>query len=300
MTEQAVAASGGPLRLAVETGGTKIVAKLVGDGLDVSGRWPTSTPQQAQADLLAFVTEHLPEKARVSALGIASFGPILLNGPRRGTMLATPKPHWAGSNLAAVLADRLGCPFAIETDVNAAALAEHELARGIPSLAYLTVGTGIGGGLSVDGAALHGALHPEIGHLTLERAAGDAEPSCCPFHANCAEGLTSGPAIARRLGGASLDQRRDIQSLAASYIGQLLASLVLAWTPHRIVLGGGLGAAPGMLEQARQSLSKAIGSYGVGDAVYEPDFLMPPTHSDAGLAGALLIADREIGQSSSR
>jgi fructokinase len=295
MTEEPLPRSTSAFRLAVETGGTKIVARLVGGGQDNSGRWHTSTPQQAQADLLAFVEARLPPKARISALGVASFGPILINGARRGTMLATPKPHWAGSNLAAALADQLGCPFAVETDVNAAALAEHALAPEIPSLAYVTVGTGIGGGLSIGGTALHGALHPEIGHLTLKRLADDVEPSCCPFHASCAEGLTSGPAIARRLGDAPLDERPDVQALAASYIGQLIAALVLAWTPHRIVLGGGLGTANGMLDEVRQSLSHALGSYGVGDAARDANFLMPPAHSDSGLAGALLIAGRAIG-----
>lgn len=280
--------------LAVETGGTKIVARLVGDELDVSGRWSTTTPAQAQADVLQFVRDHLPESRRVSGLGVASFGPIQLTGPDRGQMLATPKPHWTGSNLSAGLADALGCPFAVETDVNAAALAEHQFAPDVPTLAYVTVGTGIGGGLSFGDRSLGGALHPEIGHLTLERHPSDEASSLCPFHRQCAEGLVSGLAIRRRLDGAELGDRPDIQDIAAYYLGQLLASLVLAWTPHRIVLGGGVGQAPGMREAVRRALDESIGRYGVGDAVHRPDFLVAPRLSDSGLEGALLLGRQAI------
>lgn len=281
-----------PLVLAVETGGTKIVARLVGGGVDATERWPTSTPQQAEADILAFFARHRPSSEQVFALGVASFGPIVLDGPERGTMLATPKPHWTGSNLASGLATRLGCLFAIETDVNAAALAEHQACPDIASLAYVTIGTGIGGGLSLAGTTLRGALHPEVGHLTLDRIDGDRFASLCPFHRNCAEGLTSGLAITRRLAGAPLSETPEMQDLAAAYIGQLLAALVLAWTPHRIVLGGGLGTATDMLGRVREKLRCALGDYGVGDAARSSDFLRAPTLADPGLAGALLIAER--------
>lgn len=284
----------GPV-LAVETGGTKIVARIVGRGVDVSGRWPTTTPEQAQADILGFVSNHLPSDHRIAGLGVASFGPIQLAGPDRGKMLATPKPHWTGSNLSAALADALSCPFAVETDVNAAALAEHRFATEVSTLAYVTVGTGIGGGLSVGGRTLGGALHPEIGHLTLERHLRDDAPSLCPFHKQCAEGLVSGLAVRRRLDGFELDQRPDVQEIAAFYLGQLLAALVLAWTPHRIVLGGGVGQAAGMLDAVRRALTETIGSYGVGDAVHRPDFLSAPRLSDSGLEGALIIG-RQSGE----
>jgi len=278
----------GPV-LAVETGGTKIVARIVGAGVDVSGRWPTTTPEQAQVDVLSFVREHLPRDHRIAGLGVASFGPLQLAGPDRGKMLATPKPHWTGSNLSAALAGALSCPFAVETDVNAAALAEHQFAPEVPTLAYVTVGTGIGGGLSVGGRTLSGALHPEIGHLTLERHPQDDAPSLCPFHKQCAEGLVSGLAVRRHLDGAELGDRPDIHAIAAFYLGRLLAALVLAWTPHRIVLGGGVGQAPGMLNAVRRALTEAIGSYGVGDAVHRADFFTAPRLSDSGLEGALII-----------
>ena len=99
---------------------------------------------------------------------------------------------------------RLGVPVAADTDVNAAAIAEQQLGagEGLPSVAYVTVGTGIGAGLSIDGRSLKGAMHPEAGHLRLVRRKGDESPSACPFHDDCAEGLAAGP------GGAASAWRR--------------------------------------------------------------------------------------------
>ncbi len=278
--------------LAVETGGTKIVARLCGDGVDCAARWPTSTPAQAVSDVLAFVRDALGAERRVDALGMAAFGPILLEGEEAGTLLETPKPHWTGANVARDLADTLTCPFAVETDVNAAAIAEHALEPDCSSLAYVTIGTGIGGGLSRAGATLQGAMHPEIGHLPLLRAKHDETPSACPFHDHCAEGLVAGPALGRRLDGALLHEAPDVLALAADYAAQLVASVVLAWSPHKVVLGGGVGSAPGIIEGVRTRLPAVFGGYGVGDAVRQPDFLIPPKLDDAGLEGAMLLARR--------
>lgn len=271
--------------LAVETGGTKIVARQVDSGGARTARWATTRPDQALADLAGFVA------GTPDAIGLAGFGPLVLEGADAGRLLATPKPHWAGANLARALADRFGCPVAVETDVNAAAVAERAADPDAPgSLAYLTVGTGIGGGLAGAGGTLKGAMHPEIGHLRLARRPGDDTPSACPFHADCAEGLVAGPALGRRLDGATLADRPEIAALAADYLAQLLASVVLAWSPHRIVLGGGVGTAPGVLDAVRAGFAAALGGYGVGDAAHAPGFIRAPVHADAGLEGALILA----------
>src|SRR5215469_9012261 len=183
----------------VETGGSKILARIVdarGQAL-ADGRWPTTTPEAALEALTTFIATATPGRP-LAGIGIAAFGPLVCDELSQdyGRVLSTPKANWSGSNLRAGLAGRFAVPVAIDTDVNAAAQAECQqgAGQGVRCLAYVTVGTGIGGGLVVDGRPLHGALHPEIGHMRLTRRDDDDAHSACPFHSNCAEGLTSGPA----------------------------------------------------------------------------------------------------------
>lgn len=285
----------------VETGGSKILARIEDERGRVlaDGRWPTTTPQAALEALTTFIAGATPG-GTLAGIGIAAFGPLVCDELSRyyGRVLTTPKANWSGSNLRAELAGRFAVPVAIDTDVNAAARAEWQrgAGQGVRYLAYVTVGTGIGGGLVVDGRPLHGALHPEIGHMRLTRRDGDNTPSACPFHQNCAEGLTAGPAIARRLGiNRTLSNEPAVLDLVAGYLGELAASLVLCWSPERIVWGGGVMATPGLLECLRGSMDQSLAGYGVGEAAFAPDFCAVPALVDSGLEGALLMA-RELSQ----
>lgn len=283
--------------LGIETGGTKIVARAItADGEVVaSGRWVTTTPEAALADIAMFARSLGIVDDPLVACGIAAFGPLLIDAahPEYGTMLATAKPGWTGSNLRAELADALNLPVAVDTDVNAAATAEHALGagQGCTSVAYVTIGTGIGAGLATTTGTLRGALHPEIGHLRIVRRHGDTVPSTCPFHDDCAEGLAAGPAVAQRLDtDETLIDRGDVRDLTAGYIAQLLVAIVLAWSPHRIVIGGGIGSAPSMLVAIRSAFAEAVRGYGIGPTATAADFIRPAMLEDAGLEGALLIA----------
>jgi fructokinase len=282
----------------IETGGTKILACLrdmADGGVIAEGKWATSSAQQAAEDLLSFLASAVPSDGRLAAVGMAAFGPLIIDpdSPDYGQMQATTKVGWTGSNLRLELHERLGAPVAVETDVNAAAIAEQELGAGVgmPSVAYVTVGTGIGAGLTQRGHSLAGAMHPEAGHLRLIRRADDDIPSICPFHPDCAEGLVSGPAVRRRLSeGRELADDRLLLELVANYLGQLAAALVLAWSPHRIVWGGGvIGAAP-MIEAIEVAMRSSLGGYGVGPAAGQQGFCVPAALEHAGLEGALLIA----------
>lgn len=279
----------------IETGGTKILARISSpDGAIVAEkRWPTSTAEQAAEQLGDFLAGH-----RIAAAGMAAFGPLIIDpaSPDYGQMQATSKPGWSGTNLRAALEARLGIPIAVDSDVNAAAIAEQKLGagEGLPTVAYVTVGTGIGAGLAIEGRSLKGALHPEAGHLPIIRRPGDDVPSICPFHPNCAEGLVSGPAVRKRL-----DEGRDLADdpllieLVADYLGQLAASLVLAWSPHRIVWGGGVISGVPLVPLIERQLGATLNGYGVGPAVAQPGFCSPTALEHAGLEGALLIA-REL------
>ncbi|HZU61482.1 MAG TPA: ROK family protein, partial [Solirubrobacteraceae bacterium] len=185
----------------VETGGTWCVCALGAGPDDVVAleRFPTTSPEETLQRILAFFRS----RARPAALGIGSFGPVDLDpaSPTWGTVTSTPKPGWQGVALAPVVAERLGVPVAFDTDVTAAALAEQRwgAGRGLDSLCYLTVGTGVGAGLIVNGQPLRGLIHPEVGHMRIPHdLARDPFSGSCPWHGDCWEGLASGPALAGR------------------------------------------------------------------------------------------------------
>ena len=292
---------------AIETGGTKILCRVAqaDDGRQVTvevppSRFATTTPQQAVADLVGAIRGAMGPGDTLAAVGLASFGPLIVDpaSPDYGLMLPTAKPHWAGFNLRAALAEQLAAPVVLETDVSAAALAEqaHGAGIGLDTVAYVTVGTGIGGGLTIDGRPLKGALHPEVGHLRVHRHPGDTTACVCPFHDDCAEGMAAGPAIAARLAsGEILQDRPEVQAMVADYLGQLCASLVLAWSPRCIVMGGGLLITPGLLGEVGVELRRRLGAY-VGQVAEPADYLRPPAFTDSGLEGAMILARRGLAK----
>ena len=284
-----------PVFFAVETGGTKIVWRVedaAGAVLD-QGRFATGAPEAAVEALIAATGDRA-----VSGLGVASFGPLVVDpaSQDRGLMLATPKPGWTGFNLAKTLAERLNTPFVVDTDVNAAAVAEARLGagRGARAVAYVTVGTGIGGGLCVDGQTLKGALHPEIGHLFVQRLSGDAQVSACPFHADCVEGLAAGPAVQVRLAGRRLEEVDAVRAVVTDYLGQMIAGLVFAWAPDRIVMGGGVMSTSGLIAEVEAVARRWVNGYGAALVMGEGGYLVAAERGHAGLDGAMLMARESI------
>ena len=228
----------------IELGGTKAIAVLAqGDAIVERHSIPTGEPIATLSELRA-ILDDWAATAPLAGLGIASFGPIQLDprDPKFGQILATPKPGWTGAPVAALLGEGLGCPIAIDTDVNGAALAEYRwgAAVGCDSLCYLTIGTGLGGGLLIGGQPVHGAMHPEIGHIRLRRVAGDTFPGTCPFHGDCIEGLVSGPALAARFGidPATASDDDPIWHHVAADIAELCCAILLTTSARRILFGG--------------------------------------------------------------
>jgi fructokinase len=228
----------------VELGGTKTIALLARDDeiverMHVETRTPGETLRAVNAQLRAW-----NETAALDAVGIASFGPIQLkrSAGNFGRMLDTPKAGWAGADVAGQLMRGLVCPMALDTDVNGAALAEHlwGAGRGIETLWYITIGTGLGGGLLLNGRPVHGAMHPEIGHIRVRRSTGKRFDGACPFHGDCIEGLVSGPALTRRFGVPVETVNNDDPrwGSVADDLAELLATLFLTTAAERILLGG--------------------------------------------------------------
>ncbi len=284
---------------AVEAGGTKINVAIGTSPADIiaSARIETTTPEETIGKIIEFFEFH---RRAIGAFGVASFGPVRIDrqAPDWGRLLTTPKKGWSGSSFVAPLIERFGLPVNLDTDVNAAAVAEHRLGalRGVRSGAYLTVGTGIGGGLILDGRPVHGVMHPEIGHIRVQRVApnDDLWPGTCPYHGDCLEGLASGPAIIQRWG-ASLSRLpgdHPAHGLIADYLGQACATLALMFSVGRIVIGGGVSHTPGLHSSIADRMRYWLGGYLTDEAVNSDSFIVGPQLKDnAGLAGAMLLAE---------
>jgi fructokinase len=287
------------LLAAVELGGTKILAAIATDPLNPLRRTriPTQDPSATLDQVAAFFEQARQEFGAPASLGIASFGPIGIRrgSPDWGRMGRTNKPGWPGADVAGVLAARLGCPVNLDTDVNGAAIAEARwgAGQGLDNVAYLTVGTGIGGGLVIDGRPVHGAMHPEMGHVRLQRHAEDNEASQCAFHPDCAEGLASGPAIMARFGHslAELASDHPFRAVLADYLGQLCATLVAVASPERIIIGGGVMTGGGLYAAIEEAMSHRLGGYLEPASPDGGAFIVPPALGDhAGLAGGFALA----------
>jgi fructokinase len=290
----------------IETGGTKVVCGIADRAAPQvvleERRFPTTTPTETIDAINAFLAE-VARTAPVDALGVASFGPINVSPdrPRYGWITRTPKPGWADTALLERIPLAAEVPTAILSDVSGAALGEQRWGAGAGhrSIAYATVGTGVGVGLVVDGAVLHGNGYPELGHLLVRRHPRDDFAGSCPFHGDCLEGLASGPAVLARWGvdASSMppDQRGEAFEILGFYVAQVAAAVALAVGVERVVVGGGVLKAPGLLDEARRQLPGVTGGPGAGHAIVaEPaDFMVPPALGDrSGLLGAIAAAEQ--------
>lgn len=290
-----------PLFGAIETGGTKTVFAIGNaDGeLLASARCPTGEPQSTLAQALRFLRDGAQCHGPLRGVGIASFGPLHLNPrhPAFGHLGATPKPGWSGFDLLGSV-QQLSLPVALDTDVNAAALAEQRWGAGRDRdpLVYVTVGTGIGGGVMVHGRPLHGLMHAELGHLRPRRHHQDSDfAGICPFHGDCLEGLASGPAIIARHGAslAELPAAHPAWSIQTDYLGQLCAQITLALSPQRILFGGGVMQQTALFDPIRERLRHWLGGYigALDSADALRDYVVPAQlEPNAGILGALALA----------
>ena len=277
----------------IELGGTKtVVAAGTSDGrVAEEWRFPTTTP----AETFGKACSWLRERGVPSAIGVAAFGPLGVIPGREhyGKLLATPKPGWQGASIP----DALHAAFPdtrliLETDVNAAALAEARLgaATGLDDIAYITIGTGIGAGILSGGRLIHGALHPEFGHLKVPRMPGDDFAGLCPFHADCLEGMASGPAIAARWGKPAADLPADHPAwdTEAWHLAHGALALLAIVSPARIVIGGGVSQAAGFHAKTEALLGKIAAGYYL-PLRQTPYLVAPVLGQQAGIIGALLL-----------
>ena len=255
----------GPLLAGIELGGTKAVVLVAREGVILEeARIATTGPYVTIDACCAALTGWQAKHGDIAALGVGSFGPLGLDPalPDFGLITNTPKPGWSGTDVLGALNQHFDVPIGFDTDVAGAALAEYRwgAARGACVVVYITIGTGVGAGVLVEGKIVHGLVHPEAGHVRLRRRADDDFAGNCGFHGDCLEGLVSGPAIMARTGRPAhfIGDDDPIWVVVADNIAEFTTMLLLTLSADRIIIGGGVGHSHGHLLPAIRDRTAAL------------------------------------------
>jgi fructokinase len=291
----------------IEAGGTKFLVSLgTTEGRIIAHhKIPTTTPQEVMPQVIACLQAFYQQHA-FAAVGIGCFGPIDPNSasPTYGQITTTPKLAWQHYDIVSAIKQHFTLPIGFDTDVNGAALGEYRWgqAQGLSSVVYITVGTGIGVGVVVDGKPLHGAMHPEAGHLLVAQLPEDDFAGVCPFHNNCLEGLACGPALLQRVGASSANDiapEHPVWQLEAHYLACAVSNYILTLSPQRIIFGGGVMQQPGLIEQVRQRTLTLLAGY-IDNAMtknIDNTVTYASSGQHTGMLGALALAAHSLSVS---
>lgn len=291
--------------IGVEAGGTKFVCVLGNEKGEVQDHVhiPTTTPDITLKAVVQFIEKHQGH-ALIDAIGIGAFGPIDpdTHSKTYGFITSTPKPGWRDCNIIGTIASHFKLPIGFDTDVNAAALGEHYWGNGrdCRHLIYLTVGTGIGGGVILEGSLQHGMMHTEMGHILIPHdRKKDPFEGICPYHHDCLEGLASGPAIKTRWHvDSALDLPEDHKAwdLESDYLAYAMANYILCFSPERIILGGGVMKQKQLLAKIHEKTVKFLGGYIENKSVWniQETIVLAALGQEAGNIGALALAKQAL------
>ena len=284
---------------ALEAGGTKMVCAIGDEKGNIEERVyiPTKTPEETIPLLIDFFKQR-----NIDALGIGCFGPLELNpkAEKYGYITTTTKLAWRNFDFLGSMKNALQCPVGFDTDVNGSVLGEVTFgqAKGKSCALYLTIGTGIGAGIYIEGKLLHGMLHPEAGHVLITRKETDIYEGKCPYHKNCLEGLASGPAIEGRYGKKAADLAGDevVWDLVADYIAQALTGYILTLSPEIIILGGGVMHQMQLFPLIRKKVTEYLGGYVNTEELSDMEHYIVPAslHDDQGIMGCLELGRRAL------
>ncbi|HVV69540.1 MAG TPA: ROK family protein [Gammaproteobacteria bacterium] len=287
----------------IEGGGTKFVCVYGSGPDDLHDRTVIRTrgPKETMAEVYEYIRQ-CQKKADIKAIGVAIFGPLDLNehSETYGYILPTAKVEWSNYNLIGELKREFNLPVGFDTDVNGAAIGEYRwgAAKGLSDFIYLTVGTGIGGGAMVNGKLLHGAQHPEMGHIMIfQDMRRDSFEGVCAYHKNCLEGLASGPSMKVRWNvNSALDLPQDhiAWDIEAHYLGIALATYTMTLCPMRIILGGGVMKQQQLFPKIRSEMLKTLNGYILNDTVakHTDSYVVSPgLGENSGILGSIALAE---------
>lgn len=279
----------------IEAGGTKMVCAVGDENGKIKDRvsFPTRQPKETFDDIIGYF-----KKWDISALGVGCFGPLDLDKKSEtyGYITKTPKAGWHYCDVVGTLKNALNVPVGFDTDVNGAILGEVTwgAAQGVESAIYITIGTGVGVGVYVNGGLLHGLVHPEGGHILLARHPQDSYAGKCPFHGNCMEGMASGPAIEARWGkkAVELADRDEVWEMEAYYIAQAVTDYIMVYSPQKIILWGGVMHQEKLFGMVRKEVLRLVNGYVSHKTILEniDQYIIPPAlGEDPGIMGAFKL-----------
>lgn len=272
----------------LEAGGTKFVCAVGDENFQIIEKvqFPTTTPYETIEKTIEFFKKF---ESDLAGIAIGSFGPIDIdeNSETYGYITKTPKPYWSDVDLVGLISKDFKIPFYFTTDVNSSAFGEVMVRKGIDSLVYYTVGTGIGAGAIQRGEFVGGTGHTEAGHVYLAPHPKDVANGfvgTCPFHRGCLEGLAAGPSLESRTGtrGELIEKNSDVWDIQAYYIAQAAIQATLLYRPQVIVFGGGVMSQEHMLKRVRDKFTTLLNGY--LPVPNMTDYIVTPAISDNGSA----------------
>ena len=245
----------------IELGGTKCIVAVANSPLDIIEKRviPTRDPISTISDIISFFSDF-----KISGLGVGSFGPLVLDSDsiEYGLLVAESKKGWKGINIVKELST-INSNIVIDTDVNTAALGEYKYGAGKLSetLVYVTVGTGIGVGILLDGKPHIGNFHLEIGHMLIPNS--DKFKGVCEIHGDCWEGLASGPSIESRWGyeASKLSKSHEAWEKEADLLAKGLINIISNHSPDKIIMGGGVMSQEQLFPMIRSNVERAWNNY---------------------------------------
>lgn len=256
----------------------------------------TETPEATMPQVIEFF-----KGKDIIALGIGCFGPIDLNpdSTTYGYITSTPKKAWQNFNIIGTLKKALNIPIYFDSHTNLAALGETiwGAAKNLKNTVYLTIGNGVGGGAIVGNQLVHGMMHPEMGHMFINRHPRDKFVGTCPFHGgNCLEGMASIPSIERRWHKSLISLENDHMTwdLEAFYIGHAIVNYILVLAPEKIILGGTVMKYGNLFPKIRREVKKLLNGYVKTPQIEDIDnYIVPPDLGDhSGFYGAAALCIR--------
>ncbi len=293
---------------ALETSGTKMLCAVGNEAGQIVDQMkiPTTTPNETMPKVIEYfkskIDPSLSDDEKISALGVACFGPVdLREGSKTyGSILNTPKIAWRNYPMLKTLQEALNIPVAIDLDVNVALLGETTwgTAKDLTDAVYVTIGNGIGMGAISAGEPVHGMLHPEAGHIRMQIIPGDDYKGSCPFHGACFEGMASGVAIAERWGKEAKDllDKPEVWELEAKYIAQALYAIILTLSPQKIILGGGIMNNAQLFPMIRKNVVEYINDYIDTKELRNINSYITPSalNGNQGVMGAIKLAEMSM------